>query len=225
VTRVLAAVGLAAVTVISLLGQPIARAEPVNCPPNCDRIPASAWVNSGAIPLDAKYHWRELAGIAVPEKEPRFWFEDACDTPPRPSDPRSYAVASKATIANSPGQWQLQAQVLHWRGDAWYGGELADEVVRSAADALRACQLTAPEASPSITTDEPGKLAAVLTVAGTPTTIVRQYVVSHPQSSTVVELALWSTSPPQDNWPAIRDGQVLDALVAPLCEAYIGSCR
>ena len=33
-------------------------------------------------------------------------------------DPRSYVVAERATVSNLPGQWQLQAQVLHWRGDA-----------------------------------------------------------------------------------------------------------
>jgi hypothetical protein len=37
---------------------------------------------------------------------------------------------------------------------------------------------------------------------------------------------MWTTAaPPQVPWPAVRDGAVLDALAAPLCTAYIGSCR
>ncbi len=36
---------------------------------------------------------------------------------------------------------------------------------------------------------------------------------------------MWAASPPAENWPVIPDAQVLDALVAPLCAAYIASCR
>ncbi|MGB8506413.1 ATPase [Mycobacterium sp.] len=225
-TRVLAAVSVAAMAaVLSLLSQPVAQADPTTCPPNCDRIPAAAWVDPVAIPLSPKYSWPDLADIAVPQQRPRFYFEDLCASPPALNDPRAFAVASKATVANPPGQWQLQVQVLHWRGEAWYGGQLADDVVGSATTALRACQVTAPRASPSLTTDEPGRLAAVLSVAGTAPSVVHQYLVSHPQSGSVVELAMWATSPPAESWPVIPDAQVLDALVAPLCVAYIASCR
>jgi hypothetical protein len=208
-----------------LLGQPIARADPETCPPNCDRIPATAWVDPSAIPLAAKYAWPNLASIAVGLQRPRFRFEEVCASPPTAVDPRDFSVASKATVANPPGQWQLQVQVLHWRGESWYGGQLADEVVRSATTALRACQVTAPQASPSITTGEPGKLASVISVGGTAPTILHQYLASHPQSGTVVELAMWAPSPPVEDWPVIPDAQVFDALVAPLCAAYIASCR
>ena len=222
-TRVLVAVSVA--TAFSLFGQPVAGAYPDTCPPNCDRIPATAWINPAAIPLAAKYAWPNLAGLAVFLQRPRFRFEELCASPPTPSDPRNFSVAAKATVANPPGEWQLQAQVLHWRGDAWYGGQLADDVVRSAAAALRACQVTAPQTSPSVTTDEPGRLAAVISVAGAAPTILHEYLVSHPQSSSVVELAMWASSPPAENWPVIPDATVLDALVAPLCAAYIASCR
>jgi len=206
----------------SLLGRPIARADPDTCPPNCDRIPASGWIDSAAIPLDARYAWPNLAPIAVFLQRPRFRFEQVCGSPPTAKkDPRNFAVAAKATVATAPGQWQLQAQVLHWRGESVYGGSLADEVLRSAATALRACQV----ASLSITTDEPGRLAAVLSVAGPQPMVLHSYLVSHPQSGSVVELAMWAASPPAENWPVIPDTQVLDALLAPLCAAYIASCR
>lgn len=225
-TRLRAALGVAAIAAaLGLAVPPASLADPLVCPPNCDRIPATAWIDTAALPLDAKYSWPPLADRAVPAPRPRFYFEDACGTSPAPGDPRSYVVAAKATVANPPGQWQLQAQVLHWRGETWMGAQLADDTVHSAAGALRACQSDAPQVSPSVTTDQPGKLAAVLTIAGTPTTIVHQYVVSHPPSGTLVELAMWATSPPLDTWRAIPDEQVFDALLAPLCEAYIASCR
>jgi len=226
VTKLLAAVSVAAMTAaFSLLGPPLAPADPDTCPPNCDRIPASAWIDPVAIPLDAKYAWPNPAGVAVFVQRPRFRFEDMCAGPPTANDPRDFAVAAKANLANAPDQWQLQVQVLHWRGDSWYGGQLADEVVRSAATALRACQVTAPNASPSITTDEPGRLSSVLSVAGPAPMVLHFYLVSHPQSGTVAELAMWAPSPPGQAWPVIPDAQVLDALLAPLCTAYIASCR
>ena len=226
VTKVLGAVSVAAMTAaFGLLPQPIVGADPDTCPPNCDRIPASAWIDSAAIPLDAKYAWPNLAGVAVFVQRPRFRFEEVCASPPTPKDPRDFAVAAKATVANPPGQWQLQAQVLHWRGESWYGGQLADQVLRSAATALRGCLLNAPSTSPSITTDEPGRLASVLSVAGAAPMVVHSYLVSQPQSGSVVELAMWAATPPAENWPVIPDAQVFDALVAPLCTAYIASCR
>lgn len=225
-TRVLAAVGVAAMTAaFSLFGQPAVRADPTTCPPNCDRIPVTAWVDPSAIPLSAKYNWPALAGVAVPQQRPRFYFEEVCASPWEPNDPRTYAVAARATVANPPGQWQLSVQVLHWRGEAWYGGQLADYVVGSASAALRSCQMTAPQASPSLTTDGPGRLAAVLSVAGLAPSVVHQYLVSHPQSGSLVELAMWASSPVAEPWPLVPDAQVFDALVAPLCNAYIASCR
>lgn len=225
-TRVLAAVSVAAMTAaFGLLSQPIARADPDTCPPTCDRIPATAWIDPAAIPLAARYAWPNLASTAVVVQRPRFRFEEVCASPPTLGDPRDFSVAAKATIANPPDQWQLQVQVLHWRGESWYGGQLADQVVRSAAAALQACQVTAPQASPSITTGEPGRLASVISIGGTTSTVLHQYLVSHPQSGTLAELAMWASSPPAEEWPVIPDTQVLDALVAPLCAAYIASCR
>src|ERR1700739_1773292 len=223
VTRVLAAVSVAAA--FGVPGHPVTHADPDRCPPNCDRIPTTAWVDTAAIPLAAKDAWPNLASLAVFVQRPRVWFEELCAAPPTPRDPRDFAVAAKATVANPRGEWQLQAQVLHWRGDGWYRGALADAVLNSAAGALRACQATAPQTSPSITTDEPGRLASVISVAGAAPAILHQYLVSHPQSGSVVELAMRAPSPPPANRQVIPAAAVLDALVAPLCAAYIASCR
>jgi hypothetical protein len=50
------------------------------------------------------------------------------------------------------------------------------------------------------------------------------YLVAHPQNSTISELTLWSSGSPQVPGLLIPDAQVLDALTAPVCAAYIGSC-
>jgi len=86
---------------------------------------------------------------------------------------------------------------MHWRGETWWAGQRAAEVFDTAVAALLACQRTNPGASPSLTAEEPGRIAAV--VAGP--------VVLH------------------QPWPPVADEAVLDALDAPLCVAYIGSCR
>ena len=200
---------------------PTAAAEPYNCPPACDSIPDSAWVPPWSIPLNSQYGWPQLAALAVTSPGPRFRFEEICASPPTPPpDPRGYVVAERALVVNPPGQWQLQAQVLHWTGETWRGGELAEQVFTAALAALRACQQTNLLASPSLTVDEPDRLAAVISGP----VIVHQYLVANRANSSISELALWAVGPPLTPWPPIADAAVLDALGAPLCTAYIGSC-
>ena len=124
---------------------PPASAEPAGtCPPACNRIPETAWVSPSAIPLDAVYSWPKLAGLAVTARPPRFRFEELCGTTPTAGDARAFAVAERATVSNPSGQWQMQALVLHWRGETWMGGELAQGAFDAAVAALRACQSTNP---------------------------------------------------------------------------------
>jgi hypothetical protein len=64
----------------------------------------------------------------------------------------------------------------------------------------------------------------VISSTGPAPLVAHEYLLSHPASGTVVELAMWASSPAPVGWPAISDDRVLDALVAPLCSAYIASC-
>ena len=201
----------------------IAVAEPETCPPTCDQIPDTAWISPAAIPLNSTYHWPSLAGSDAPmtgTTTPRFRFEEVCATPASPQDTRNSAVAGRTTVTNPVGQWQLRAQVLHWRGDTARGGQNASSVFAIAAAALRGCQLGVAAESPSITVDEPNQLAAV--VAGP--VIMHTYLVAHPENSTISELTLWAADPVQQPWPIISDTQVLDAMSSPVCAAYLGSC-
>jgi hypothetical protein len=202
-----------------------AHAAPMDCPPNCDRIPDSAWIEPTALPLYSTYRWPGLAAVAAPATDPRFRFEEACNTPPIVGDARHFAVAARAVVAAPEGQWQLQAQVMHWRGETWRGGQLAAGVFDSAVASLRSCQVTAPLTSPSFTTDTPTRMAAVVSGVLPGLAVLHQYLLLNPDNSTVVEVAMWATSPQRVDWPPVPDAQVLDAMAAPLCRAYIDSCR
>ena len=208
---------------VAIAPGPVANAIPGVCPPFCDAIPDSAWIAPTDVPLYPEYRWPGLAGLAVTARPPQFAFEEVCASPPLVGDARDYAVAARASVTNVDGQWQLRAQVLHWRGGVGEGGPTASATVEMARIRLRNCQVAAPLASPSLTTDAADRVAAVISVAGQ--RVMHQYLLAHPTSGSVVELALWSTLPPQVAWPAVLDAQVLDAMAAPLCNAYLGSCR
>jgi hypothetical protein len=200
-----------------------AQADPETCPPVCDQIPNTAWIQQHAVPLDSVYNWPALAGSSVSETgtgTARFRFEELCAAPAVPQDARNSAVAARVTVAHPDGQWQLQAQVLHWRGDTARGGPTAASVFGSAVTALRGCQRGAPTQSPSITSDEPNRMVAVISGP----VVMHTYLVAHVASSTVSELTLWSSRPPQVPWPSMADDAVLDSMTAPLCDAYIASC-
>lgn len=206
-----------------LAPQPTAAAQPTTCPPTCDQIPAAAWPDTWSLPMDNVYHWPALDALAVPVRAPRFKFEELCASPPVPDDPRAYAVAARAIAGQPDGQWQLQAQIVHWRGETWRSGQLAAAAFDTAVATLRACQGSAPQLSPSITTAEPNRLAAVL--AGP--VIARQFLVVDPANSTIAELVFWRNAaawPPAPAWPTLPDVQVFDAMSDPLCRAYLGSC-
>jgi hypothetical protein len=200
-----------------------AHADPETCPPVCDQIPNTAWIRPRAVPLDSVYAWPALAGSAVPltgAGTARFRFEELCATPAVPQDARDSAVVARATITHPDGQWQLQAQILHWRGDTARGGPAAASVFSAAVTALRACQQRAPAESPSITDDEPTRMAAVISGP----VVMHTYLVAHVASSTISALTLWSSGPPQVTWPSMADEPVLNSMTAPLCDAYLASC-
>src|SRR5208283_724804 len=76
-----------------------AHAEPETCPPVCDQIPDTAWIQQRAVPLNSVYNWPALARLAVQVTGvgagARFRFEDLCATRPIPQDPRAWAVAAR----------------------------------------------------------------------------------------------------------------------------------
>ncbi len=170
------------------------------------------------------YQWPGLAGLAVTAPATRFGFEALCDSPPVADDARAYVVAARAVVPNPAGQWNLAVQVMHWRGDtAAQGGPTAHGHPRDrrpgCGTARRRPRRRRRRSPPTYRSG----IAAVISVAGDQ--VMHEYLLAHPASSTVVELAMWSSLPPQVDWPAVPDAQVLEAMAAPLCNAYLGSCR
>jgi hypothetical protein len=198
---------------------PTGHAEPQTCPPVCDRIPASAWIDPTAIPMNSTHRWPHPAVVAAPVSAPRFKFEELCATPPPREDPREWAVAARAVGAGQAGPWRFQAQILHWRGETWRGGEWAVQVFDTAVDALRSCPSAAGYA-PTVSTVGGERLAAVL--AGPQ--VVHQYLIADPANSSISELVLWATPESALDWAAPPDDRVLAALQAALCGAYLSSC-
>lgn len=222
--RLLLAVALATSALVIAPGAgPLAHAVPGQCPPICDAIPDSAWIVPTSVPLYSLYRWPGLAGLSVTAPTPRFGFEALCNSPAVADDPRAYAVAARSVVLQPAAQWNLSVQVIHWRGDTATGGATAMSVVDTAGPRLHDCQATAATTSPSITTNDTGRLVAIISDAGRQ--VMHEYLLADPASSTVVELAMWSSLPPRVDWPPVADASVLDAMAAPLCDAYIGSCR
>jgi hypothetical protein len=195
-------------------------AVPGACPPICDAIPDSAWVEPTAIPLYNVYRWPALSGLAITAPSPRFGFEAMCGSPPIAKDARAYAVAARSVVLHHDGQWNLLMQVVHWRGDTATGGTTVLTALENARSRLRDCQ---SKASPSITTSDPQRIGAVIGDAGHQ--VMHEYLLAHPGSSTIVELAMWSSLPLRVDWPAVPDATVFKTMAAPLCSAYIQSCR
>lgn len=200
-----------------------ARSVPGICPPFCDSIPDAAWIESSSLPLYLVYRWPGLAALAVDAPAPRFGFEGWCASPTVADDPRDYVVAARAEVSNPDGQWNLRVQVLHWRGPVTAGGPIALETLEKARMALALCHLTAPAVSPSITSSDAERLATVISDGGR--RVMHAYLVADPRNGSLVEVALWSTLPSAVEWSAVPDTQVFDAMAAPLCAAYLGSCR
>src|SRR3954462_4685933 len=138
-----------------------AGAVPGACPPICGAIPDAAWVDATAVPLYTVYRWPALAGLAVTAPSARFGFEAVCGSSPIGEDPRAYAVGARSVVLHPEGQWNLLVQVIHWRGDTATGGREALSTLGTARSRLRDCQ---SNASPSITTDDTQRVAAVISV-------------------------------------------------------------
>lgn len=203
-----------------------------NCPPACTQIPDSAWIDPSTIPLYASYRWAPLAPLSEPVSGTKFLADELCAAGPQDSDERAGAITARIILPNPPGQWQLQVQILHWRGDPWIAGQRASAVMDAAVSLLRdKCSFAAPGVSVTRIAEQnvpggnPGQsLTATITEAGSSSRVAHIYLISDLRNSTVVELALSSASPPVVEWPHVNDDQLLAAMVTPLCTAYVNSC-
>ena len=183
----------------------MAHAEPETCPRQCDRSPGGLDGPVG-IPLNPAYAWPVLARSGGDRPSRRgSGFEEECGSPP---------VPDRGVRGGERARWSagravaLQAQIVHWRGETWRGGELAHAVFGSAVAALRSCQDTA-RSPRSLTTAEPDRIAAVISgpVDGAPLSAGRPRTAAPSASSSSPRRR---GAPPPQPWPAVPDAQVLD---------------
>ena len=122
------------------------------------------------------------------------------------------------------GQWNLLVQMIHWRGDTATGGPTALDTLETGQVAAARLPIDGRAASPSITTsDAQRRIAAVISDAGHQ--VMHEYLLADPASSTSSNSPCGRRCRRRCDWPAVADAQVLDAMAAPLCDAYLGSCR
>ena len=125
-------------------------------------------------------------------------------------DARDYAVASQATVAEPAGPMAAagagHALARGHRSVRADGDGRPSSWPGPGCETARSPRRWHPRRSPPATRSA---LAAVISVAGQ--RVMHQYLLAHPASSTIVELAMWSTLPPLVRWPAVPDAQVLDA--------------
>ena len=200
-----------------------ASAEPETCPPVCDQIPNTAWIGQRAVPLNSVYNWPALAGLAVQVtgSGPRSRFEELCGA--RRGAAGSPRLGGRRSCHGGPPG---RAVAITGRRSCT-GAVIRHTVVRSR---RRCSAMPSPRCAAAswgrrcsrrrVTVDEPNRMAAVISGP----VLMHSYLVAHPASSTISELTLWSSGPPQVPWPSMADNQVLDAMTAPLCDAYIASC-
>ena len=187
----------------------------IGSPPPPGRIAASHSARCD-VPLAA------AAALAVAAPAPRFRFEELCAGPPPLDDPRSYAVAAKAVVPAPDGQWQLQAQVVHWRGETWRGGQTR----RMRCSTRRRPRCGPASARPRSSRrrsppTNPHRMAAVISGPGS-RLVAHQYLLADPASSTIASWPCGRYRRSQVPWLPVPDAQVLDALATPLCRAYLG---
>ena len=219
---ILAACGLAVAP--SMIGP--AQAVPTDCPPNCDRIPNSAWIDadrhSAVFDLPLARPGRSLRHGEQPALPIRGGLRHAAG--PRRSAPvrgrraRRRRAAGRAVAAAGTGialAWGDLARRPARGGGVRQGSRLPARLSAdfSADFALAHHRQPQPDgrrhqrgASRSA---GPARIPDCSTRATAPSSRWR----------------CGRRSPPRVEWPPVPDAEVLDALAAPLCRAYIDSCR
>ena len=134
---------------------PPAAAEPAGtCPPALQPHPGDRVDHPEAILLDSVYPGRNSPGWRSPPVRRGSGSRSYAAPLRSPATPRLCGRRTRGGV--EPGRPVAAAgQVVHWRGDTWLGGELAQGTFQAAVAALRACQSTNPTASPRWSSTRP----------------------------------------------------------------------
>ncbi|MEV0534746.1 hypothetical protein [Kitasatospora sp. NPDC050463] len=203
-------------------------AKPSAAAPGARDIPAGAWINPRAVPLDSVHHWTAPASSAkAVGGAPVFKLQELChSTLSKDNESLGAGQAAAQALLGAGGadQWQAQ-QTLLYQGDPRPSSGVAQSahaVFRDLRDELKDCARTAPGATVKVTSPEDATYVAATVTVPQPggTTVVLHTYLTAPDG-TVNELALWATAKagaqPKVPWAGPADAEVAKAMDAPLC--------
>ncbi|MFB7615448.1 hypothetical protein [Kitasatospora sp. NPDC056181] len=207
-----------------------AAAKPSSAGPAVSKdIPAGAWINPRAIPLDATYKWpAPAAGAKGVSGKPTFKLQELCHSKlsqDNESLGAGRAAAQSVIGAGGADQWQAQ-QTLLYQGDPRPSSGIAQSahlVLGDLEDEVKNCAKTVPGATVKVTSPADAMyFAATVTVpqAGGTTVTLHEYLTA--PDGTVNELSLWTAAKtgaqPKVPWAGPADADVTKAMDAALCD-------
>ena len=131
-----------------------------------------------------------------PRRAPRFGSRRLARTPPVPATPATTRWRRAPSCRTRRASGSCRRRSCTGAGTPWRAGRPRRRRSETPVAALRDCQLTAPlRLAVAHHRRARRGSAAVISVAGR--ACMHEYLLADPRSSTIVELALWSTLPPQ----------------------------
>jgi hypothetical protein len=187
-------------------------------------VPAAAWLDADALPLNDIEHWPDLADRAQPLTDGAFESPALCHVAPDPTLTEG-THSARARIDRGADAWSMQQQIVHYAGDSWRTGQLAGALFNALVDTVMNCGSRAAGADVRITMAESdcvnftpcSQFAATIDVPGTQVTA---HVYLSTVNGSVTELSLWSSGRPRRPWSAPSDAEILAAMTRQLCKAW-----
>ncbi|MEU6235604.1 hypothetical protein [Kitasatospora sp. NPDC047058] len=191
-------------------------------------IPAGAWIDPHAVPLDSTYHWPAPATTAKGVTgTPVFKLQELCHAklnPDHESLGAGRAAAQAVLGAGGADQWQAQ-QTLLYEGDPRPSSGVAQSahlVFDDLREEVKGCAKTLPGATVKVTSPEDANyFAATVTVPQAGGTVVTLHEYLSNPDGTVDELAVWTSTKtgaqPKVAWAGPADADVAKAMDSALC--------
>ena len=187
-------------------------------------VPAAAWVDADALPLNDSEHWPDLADVAQPLTDGAFEMQTLCHVVPDTTLTEGTRSA-RARIDRAADAWSLQQQIVHYAGDPWRRDQLAWALFNVLIDTVMNCESRVPGADVRVTTAQSdcehfspcSQFAATIDVPGSQ---VVAHVYLSSVSGSVTELSLRSSGRPRRPWSAPSDAEIIAAMTRQLCKAW-----
>ena len=186
-------------------------------------VPAVAWVDADALPLNDSERWPDLANVAQPLTDGAFETQTLCDAVPDTTLTEGTQRA-QARIDRAADAWSLQQQIVRYPGGPWRRDQLAWTLFNASVDTVLNCESRVPGAHVGVSTAESdcehfsacSQFAATIDVPDNHVAHVYLSTVS----GSVTELSLSSSGRPPRPWSAPSDAEIIAAMNRQLCKAW-----